>query len=479
MVSVGLNIFLLASRNPDTTESKRSAVLTSRSDLTSMTRNSQDPMHAPLPPPGLDLNRQRSRESKLVRRATSSQSGTELVKSINKSSLLERGRNGSKLDKSINKSSLLERGRNGSELVKSINKSKLHEKDRSGTELVKSINKSSLLERGRNGFELDKSINKSRLHERGQKSQVPRNAPSTHLRMPLCPLNPPGLVGLSKPFLGKTDFKTIRSLFPGMEKGGRIKPANCTARQRLAVIIPFRNRHTHLTILLRNLIPFLQKQMADATIFVIEQAPPSTFNRGALLNIGFLEALKTSDFGCFILHDVDLIPLNDRNFYRCGDSPHHYASAINKHRFKLVYETYFGGVVGFSKEQYIKVNGNSNLYFGWGGEDDDLALRTLNKNYTLHRHDNVTSRYFMVRHSRDKGNDKNLQRGRIIKSASQRQDVEGLNTIKYKVKSIKLEPLFTWVNVSLDMKDILDTAPEYTKNDMWRLLKMVRDGEIQ
>lgn len=32
-----------------------------------------------------------------------------------------------------------------------------------------------------------------------------------------------------------------------------------------------------------------------------------------------------------------------------------------------------------SREQLEKVNGNSNLYFGWGGEDDDLYFRWVNK----------------------------------------------------------------------------------------------------
>lgn len=64
------------------------------------------------------------------------------------------------------------------------------------------------------------------------------------------------------------------------------------------------------------------------------QAPPETFNRGALLNVGFLEAEKNTKFDCYIFHDVDLIPLDDRHMYRCGDNPKHFAVAMNKYNFR-------------------------------------------------------------------------------------------------------------------------------------------------
>ena len=46
--------------------------------------------------------------------------------------------------------------------------------------------------------------------------------------------------------------------------------------------------------------------------FVIEQTGKEKFNRGALMNIGFLEANKVDNFDCFVFHDVDLVPEDDR-----------------------------------------------------------------------------------------------------------------------------------------------------------------------
>lgn len=42
---------------------------------------------------------------------------------------------------------------------------------------------------------------------------------------------------------------------------------------------------------------------------------------------------------------------------------------------RLRYKGYFGGVTAMTKEQFLEVNGFSNSYWGWGGEDDDLRIR--------------------------------------------------------------------------------------------------------
>lgn len=53
---------------------------------------------------------------------------------------------------------------------------------------------------------------------------------------------------------------------------GQWHPLNCRARDRVAIIIPYRDRAHHLNIFLKNIHPFLQRQQLDYGIFVIEQA---------------------------------------------------------------------------------------------------------------------------------------------------------------------------------------------------------------
>lgn len=41
----------------------------------------------------------------------------------------------------------------------------------------------------------------------------------------------------------------------------------------------------------------------------------------------------------------------------------------------LPYKEFFGGVSGLTVEQFKKINGFPNAFWGWGGEDDDLWNR--------------------------------------------------------------------------------------------------------
>ena len=54
-------------------------------------------------------------------------------------------------------------------------------------------------------------------------------------------------------------------------RGGHWRPAGCRARQKVALLIPFRKRHEHLAVFTRYMHSFLQRQFLDYTIFVIEQ----------------------------------------------------------------------------------------------------------------------------------------------------------------------------------------------------------------
>ena len=45
--------------------------------------------------------------------------------------------------------------------------------------------------------------------------------------------------------------------------------------------------------------------------------------------------------------------------------------------FRLPYTSYYGGVSQIPRNVFEAINGNSNQFFGWGGEDDDLWNRLV------------------------------------------------------------------------------------------------------
>lgn len=116
--------------------------------------------------------------------------------------------------------------------------------------------------------------------------------------------------------------------------GGWYRPSECVPRDRVAIVIPYRDRATHLPVLLANLHPMLMRQQIEYGIFLIEQSAEGLFNRAMLMNIGFVEALRLADWDCFIFHDIDLLPLDDRNLYTCPDQPRHMSVAVDKLGFR-------------------------------------------------------------------------------------------------------------------------------------------------
>ena len=83
--------------------------------------------------------------------------------------------------------------------------------------------------------------------------------------------------------------------------------------------------------------------------------------------------------------------------------------------------------MSFTKETFLELNGYSNQYWGWGGEDDDLQVRLKESGYTIIRPYGETSKYKMISHERDHGNEQNPRRHNLLSSASKRQASDGLS----------------------------------------------------
>lgn len=275
-----------------------------------------------------------------------------------------------------------------------------------------------------------------------------QNMQLNYIPSSLCPNPPPDL-------LKKVPINTVinDSLIESLPEsqfilpGGFHHPPYCLSTITTNIIVPFRARENQLKIFLQHMHQFLPPQMINYQIFVIEQVDDFPFNRGKLMNIGYFESLNLNPSACcFVFHDVDLLPEDQRNIYSCSiTGPRHICSAVNEFRYKLLYPDLFGGAVAFTRSDFKDIHGFPNIYYGWGGEDDDLSERVTAFNKTIARWSQV-SKCFMLSHKKET---KSPTANTLLNTAKERFKSDGLSNLNYRVKRIKREPLYTRISVQL------------------------------
>jgi len=215
---------------------------------------------------------------------------------------------------------------------------------------------------------------------------------------------------------------------------------------KLAVVIPYRDREENLKVSLPAITAYLQKQNILHTIYVVEQEDGKTFNRGMIRNIGFLQADMDHDY--FVFHDVDMVPQNTDYSYE--SIPTHLAVAASQFNYGLPYEGYFGGVVMFTREDFMRINGYSNLYVGWGGEDDDILYRCHYSKLQVQR--KSPGIFKSLEHPRGLNNvayEGNIKRIKEMWEGKLNWQEDGINSCKYDVMDKNITPERTLIKVRI------------------------------
>lgn len=188
---------------------------------------------------------------------------------------------------------------------------------------------------------------------------------------------------------------------------------------------------------------FLRRQRIHYRIFVIEQYDPKPFNRAKLFNIGAMIAMRL-DYPCLVMQDIDLLPTHLGHMYACTPRPRHMCSALDKFRYNLPYYGIMGGAVAIQSKAFLRVNGFSNMFSGWGGEDDDFYARLVNKNVDICRFEPDFSRYTMLHHAPEKPSEHRMS---FLRNGHLRFHTDGLNSLVYKEVALKMHNLFTHILV--------------------------------
>lgn len=144
------------------------------------------------------------------------------------------------------------------------------------------------------------------------------------------------------------------------------------------ITLPYRDRNGKYKNALEKFIhPFLEycheNIKKDFLIFIVEQSEShELFNLGRTINIGFdINKEKINNEDIFIFHPIDILPINVNYNIRHTTK---FCSKIHSPN-----GDYYKGI-GFLSEDFKNINGFSNEYWGWGGEDDDMKIRLNCKN---------------------------------------------------------------------------------------------------
>ena len=161
-----------------------------------------------------------------------------------------------------------------------------------------------------------------------------------------------------------------------------------TKVKRIALLVCYReqqqqNRGKQLEFF----IQFWKNRNVD--IYVCQQTEGTPFNRGLLFNVG-ITLIKDSKkvYDSYILSDVDMLPAKNgvvdeisiQYYYAKPTNPIHISSIniLKDYNGTVIYKNYksfLGGVIAFSLEDFSKINGFPNNFWGHGGEDDSLSFR--------------------------------------------------------------------------------------------------------
>lgn len=204
-------------------------------------------------------------------------------------------------------------------------------------------------------------------------------------------------------------------------------------------------------------------------IYIIDQVDEFSFNRAVLINIGFRYSLL--DGGDYIIiHDIDMIPINEELNYEYPESGPYHISDPRIHPL-YHYKNFIGGVLAISNSDFIKVNGMSNEYWGWGREDDDLFRRFKKLNIPIIREKNYSfsnKSYFIHDHLKNEKRAKsNLRKNtqvtfvynKILRSRSFHSGLSNVDFSLLRIRTINSDLYtYTLIQVILKCSDFADSC---------------------
>lgn len=147
------------------------------------------------------------------------------------------------------------------------------------------------------------------------------------------------------------------------------------------IIVPYRDNKFQDR---KKQLELFKKHYENYNVLIVEQSDDNRkFNRGALLNIGFLYCYKNYDY--IIFHDVDILTPHDiinKCYFVDIKGSLHLGNITNK---CIGCNLFFGAINKFDVESFKKINGFPNTFWGWGDEDVVLFYRCCYMNVNIYK----------------------------------------------------------------------------------------------
>ena len=241
--------------------------------------------------------------------------------------------------------------------------------------------------------------------------------------------------GKESKFINNEEWPNFFDAYPTLtDKKTRCQP-------HLTIIIPFREnpndafsqgsgREQNLRDWTKYMCSFLPDVgRTNVDVRIIEQTQQGPFNKGALFNVGYHLSKNTAKY--LVLHDVDHIPEKKTNDYRFRPDPTHMCVRTSQFGYANTHHTSIGGALMLTTNFYKSINGYSNNFLGWGGEDNNMYMRI--GGHVLKKLSPEVGRYKALDHKRTHGLDKTD----LFRSHPGSDKISGVSDVKWRTISSK------------------------------------------